>query len=377
MTRAAWGRAGLRRRRRHPGGRPPPPPPPPSGGTEGPSPPDGVPPEDPLVIEDGDVFIDDGDEEETTQGGTYIPPQSKSRDEWGTRPPAAATSSRQVVATYVSLSKESSDSAPSAPSTVNTNDYYNDKSGGESGCGKTSLRPDAAAAVPLVVPGRFGRGFGRAPDVTPTAGGLQHDCRTFGCFRQAGGPAAATAVGVLHCCLVCFETEGRRHSRACDGTEGPSGTQRPWAPAAPRDDAGRRTDVPLHMDESDDPSGMDEIDSLKQTKRQQQQQPQQQQQRAMAMTTPISLRRAVRRQRRCVGVRRAAAWSWRSRQRRRRARATDSSPCYSACAAQCDLALLRRRLQPPVQCDGALRRRHASACLLRALSWWRTPHRGV
>ena len=297
----------------HPGGRPPPPPPPPSGGgTEGLSPPDGL-PENPLIIEDGDVFIHDGDEEETTQGGTYIPPQ-KSRDEWGTRPPAAATSSRQVVATYVSLSKESSDSASSAPSTVNandnnTNDNYNDKSGGGSGCGQTSLRPDTAAAVPvvdLVVPGRFGRGFGRAPDATPTAGGLQHDCRTFGCFRQAGGPAAATAVGVLHCCLVCFETEGRRHSRECDGTNGPTGMQRPWAPAAPRDDAGRRTDVPLHMDESDDPSGMDEIDSLKQTKRQQQQQPKQQQQRAWAGGTDFRVGRrrfaGRRRQRRCVGI---------------------------------------------------------------------------
>ena len=78
-------------------------------------------------------------------------------------PPECSTSSRQVVSTDVSLSKESSDSAPSAPSTVNTNDHYNDKSSGESGCGKTSLRPDAAAAVPVVVPGRFGRGFGRAP----------------------------------------------------------------------------------------------------------------------------------------------------------------------------------------------------------------------
>ena len=218
----------------------PPPPPPPSGGTpSGPYPlvdprwpTDGVPtvPEDPAdgaptVPEDpDDVFIDDGDEEETTQ---------KSRDEWGTRPPVAATTSRQVVSTDVSLSKESSDSAPSAPSTVNTIDHYNDKSSGESGCGKTSLRPDAAAAVPLVVPGRFGRGFGRSPHVTPTAGGIHHDCRTFGCFRQAAGPAAATAVGVVHCCVECFESEGGRHSRDCDGAlEAPSGTQRPWAPGA-------------------------------------------------------------------------------------------------------------------------------------------------
>ena len=80
------------------------------------------------------------------RGGTDIPPQSKSRDEWGTRPPAAATSSRQVVATDVSLSKESSDSASSAPSTVNTNDNntndnYNDKSGGEFGLRQNVTAP--------------------------------------------------------------------------------------------------------------------------------------------------------------------------------------------------------------------------------------------
>ena len=214
------------------------------------------------------------------KGGLAPPPQSKSRYEWGTGPPAAASTSRQVVSTDVSLSKESSDSAPSAPSTVNTNDHYNGKSSGESGCGKTSLRPDAAAAVPLLVPGRFGRGFGRAPHVAPTAGGIHHDCRTFGCFRQAAGPAAATAIGAVHCCVECFESEGGRHSRDCDGAlEAPSGTQRPWAPGVPRDNAGRRIDVPRHMDESDDPSGMDEIDSLKQQKRPQQQQQQQQQRR--------------------------------------------------------------------------------------------------
>ena len=172
-------------------------------------------------------------------------------------PPECSTSSRQVVITHVSLPKESSDSAPSAPSTVNTNGHYNDKSSGEVGCGKTSLRPDAAAAVPLVVPGRFGRGFGRAPDVTPTAGGIHQDCRAFVCLRQAAGPAAATAVGVVHCCVPCFETEDRRHSWECDGAlEAPSGTQRPWAPGAPRDNAGRRTDVPRHMDESDHPTGI-------------------------------------------------------------------------------------------------------------------------
>ena len=38
--------------------------------------------------------------------------------------------------------------------------------------------------------------------------------------------------------------------------------QRPWAPGAPRDNAGLRTDVPRHMDESDDPTGMDEVDRL-------------------------------------------------------------------------------------------------------------------
>ena len=83
-----------------------------------------------------------GDSAVVGQGGTDTPPpQSKSRHEWGTGPPAAASTSRQVVSTGVSLSKESSDSAPSAPSTVNTNDHYNGKSSGESGCGLTSLRP--------------------------------------------------------------------------------------------------------------------------------------------------------------------------------------------------------------------------------------------
>ena len=38
---------------------------------------------------------------------------------------------------------------------------------------------------------------------------------------------------------------------------------RPWAPGAPRDHAGRRTDMPRHMDESDDPTGMDEVDRAK------------------------------------------------------------------------------------------------------------------
>ena len=151
--------------------------------------------------------------------------------------------------------------APSVPSTVN--DHYNDKS--SSSGGEASLRPDVAAAVPLAVPGRFGRGFARKPDVTPTAGGLQHDCRTFGCTRQAAGPSAATAVGEVHCCVLCFETEGGRHSRGCDGgaaLEAPSGTQRPWAPGAPRDNTGLRTDVPLRMDESDDPTGIGEVDRL-------------------------------------------------------------------------------------------------------------------
>ena len=56
--------------------------------------------------------------------------------------------------------------------------------------------------------------------------------------------------------------------------EAPRGTQRPWAPGAPRDHVGVRTDVPRYMDESDDPTGMDEVDSLKQRRqRQQRQQP--------------------------------------------------------------------------------------------------------
>ena len=195
---------------------------------------------------------------------------SKSRDEWGSAahgtagPPECSTSSRQVVSNDVSMSKKSSDSAPSAPSTVNTNDHYNDKSNGESDCGKTSLRPDTAAAVPVVVPGRFGRGFGRAPYVTPTAGGIQHDCRTFGCLRQAGSTAAVAAGTVVHCCVECFESNGERHSRECDHLSTPSGAQRPWAPATLPpgvDPEGRRI---RHMDESDDPSGMDEVDSLKQ-----------------------------------------------------------------------------------------------------------------
>ena len=128
--------------------------------------------------------------------------------------------------------------------------------------GVVSLRPDGAA--PAVAPSQFGRGFGRAPNPTPAAGGIHHDCRTFGCLRQAAGPGAATAVGEVHCCVMCFETDGRRHSRECDGgatLEAPT-RPRPWAPGAPRDNAGRRTDVPRHMDESDGPTGMDEIDSL-------------------------------------------------------------------------------------------------------------------
>ena len=68
--------------------------------------------------------------------------------------------------------------------------------------GKASMRPDVATAAPIAVPGRFGRGFGRKPDLTPTAGGIHHDCRTFGCFRQAAGPTAETAVGEIHCCLM-------------------------------------------------------------------------------------------------------------------------------------------------------------------------------
>ena len=240
----------------------PPPPPPPSGGVpSGPYPlvdPRFPRPTDPTVPEDpDDVFIDDGDEEETTQ--------EKSRDEWGTGPPAAATTSRQVVSNDAPPSRKGSDCvsassapSPSAPPTVNSN--YNDKSG--SG-GKAPMRPEVATAAPIAVPGRFGRGFGRKPDLTPTAGGIHHDCRTFGCFRQAAGPTAETAAGEIHCCLMCFETDGGRHSRECDGgatLEAPRGTQRPWAPGAPRDNAGGRTDVPLHMDESDDPTGMDEVE---------------------------------------------------------------------------------------------------------------------
>ena len=117
----------------------------------------------------------------------------KSRGEWGTGPPAAATTSRQVVSADASLSRKgsgcvsaSSAPSPSAPSTVNDN--YNGES--SSSGGKASLRPDVAAAVPIAVPGRFGRGFGRNPVLTPTAGGVHHDCRTFGCFRQAAGPSA-------------------------------------------------------------------------------------------------------------------------------------------------------------------------------------------
>ena len=163
----------------------------------------------------------------------------------------------------ISLSKESSEFVPSAPPT----DPGDKPSGDASSFGKTVLRPEAAAAMSLAVPGRFGRGFWRKPDIAPTAGGIHHDCRAFGCFRQAAGPGAETAAGMVHCCVPCFETEGARHRRDCDGgaaLEAPRGTQRSWAPGAPRDNAGVRTDVPRHMDESDDPMGMDEVGSLKQ-----------------------------------------------------------------------------------------------------------------
>ena len=119
------------------------------------------------------------------------------------------------------------------------------------------MRPDVAAAVPLAVPGQFGGGFGRAPDVAPTAGGIHHYCRTFGCFRQAPapGPGSVTAArhpeGEFHCCVMCLGTDGRQHNRDCDGGVAAEAPQRPlpWAPGAPRGHAGRRTDVPRHMDE--------------------------------------------------------------------------------------------------------------------------------
>ena len=101
---------------------------------------------------------------------------------------------------------------PPTPSSPRLGGGSSSGHGAPDGEGVESLRPDVAAAVPLAVPGRFGRGFGRKPDVTPTAGGIQHDCRTFGCFRQAAGPAGGpTAVGIAHCCVLCFQTEGGRH----------------------------------------------------------------------------------------------------------------------------------------------------------------------
>ena len=114
---------------------------------------------------------------------------------------------------------------------------------------------------------RFGRGLGRAPYVTPTAGGVQHDCLIFGCSRQAGSTAAVASGTVVHCCVECFEANGVRHSRECDRLATPSGAQRPWAPTTVpcgvvTDPEGRRI---LHMDESDDPSGMDEVDGREQS----------------------------------------------------------------------------------------------------------------
>ena len=47
----------------------------------------------------------------------------------------------------------------------------------------------------------------------------------------------------------------------------------------------------------------------------------------------------------------------------------DPPPRHVTCAARCDLALLGRRVLPPVGSDGELRRRHGSAGLLRAVSW--------
>ena len=66
----------------------------------------------------------------------------------------------------------------------------------------------------------------------------QHDCRTVGCRRQAPGPFPPAACGVreLHCCVRCYDSNGERHSRECDGStadlsEAPSETHRPSAPS--------------------------------------------------------------------------------------------------------------------------------------------------
>ena len=56
-----------------------------------------------------------------------------------------------------------------------------------------------------------------------------HDCRTVGCLRQAPGPFPPAAGGIreLHCCVRCYDTNGGRHSRECDG----STTDLPEAPS--------------------------------------------------------------------------------------------------------------------------------------------------
>lgn len=82
----------------------------------------------------------------------------------------------------------------------------------------------APAGPALEAPGQFGRGW-------PTWWVASHDCLTAGCFRLTPGPFLPAACGVaeLHCCVLCYQTHGGRHSRFCEeystSSSGPNGNQ--------------------------------------------------------------------------------------------------------------------------------------------------------
>ena len=73
------------------------------------------------------------------------------------------------------------------------------------------------------------------------------------CTRLVNSTAVWCVSRVTAGGTIATATEARRRRRRGDLQLGGAG--------APRDNAGRRTDVPRHMDESDDPAGMDEVDS--------------------------------------------------------------------------------------------------------------------
>ena len=83
---------------------------------------------------------------------------------------------------------------------------------------------DEVGAVMGSVATAEGRRSARLTSTTETGDGSisapapLHNCRTVGCLRQATGPFSPAACGVreLHCCLRCYGTDGRRHSRECN-----------------------------------------------------------------------------------------------------------------------------------------------------------------